>query len=66
MFGGIASVPPYFSAGCGRTGTICAIDYAWNVLRSGVSREPLSLVCAYSPKIYVIYCILIVQGNDIL
>lgn len=26
------------SAGCGRTGTICAVDYAWDVLKCGVSR----------------------------
>lgn len=27
------------SAGCGRTGTICAIDYVWGLLRAGVSFE---------------------------
>lgn len=27
------------SAGCGRTGTICAIDYVWGLLRLGVSRS---------------------------
>ena len=26
------------SAGCGRTGTICAIDYVWGLLRTGVSK----------------------------
>lgn len=25
------------SAGCGRTGTICAIDFVWGLLRAGVS-----------------------------
>lgn len=24
------------SAGCGRTGAICAIDYTWNLLKAGV------------------------------
>ncbi|XP_050721220.1 tyrosine-protein phosphatase non-receptor type 22-like isoform X3 [Eriocheir sinensis] len=31
------------SAGCGRTGTICAIDYVWGLLRAGVKemrRQP--------------------------
>lgn len=26
-----------FSAGCGRTGVICAIDYTWMLLKDGVS-----------------------------
>ena len=26
----------FFSAGCGRTGTICAIDFAWDMLKMGV------------------------------
>lgn len=25
------------SAGCGRTGTICAIDHVWTLMRTGVS-----------------------------
>lgn len=29
------------SAGCGRTGTICAIDYVWGLLRAGVSILPI-------------------------
>ena len=29
------------SAGCGRTGTICAIDYVWGLLRAGVSKNIL-------------------------
>jgi tyrosine-protein phosphatase non-receptor type 12/18/22 len=27
------------SAGCGRTGTICSIDYVWALLRTGKLRE---------------------------
>ena len=26
-----------YSAGCGRTGTICAVDYAWTLLKMQVS-----------------------------
>lgn len=28
------------SAGCGRTGAICAIDYTWNLLKAGVCSTP--------------------------
>ncbi|XP_063219450.1 tyrosine-protein phosphatase non-receptor type 12-like [Bacillus rossius redtenbacheri] len=31
------------SAGCGRTGTICAIDYVWGLLRSGRLTKDFSL-----------------------
>lgn len=31
------------SAGCGRTGTICAIDYVWGLLRAGKLMENFSL-----------------------
>ncbi|XP_060589350.1 tyrosine-protein phosphatase non-receptor type 12-like isoform X2 [Ruditapes philippinarum] len=31
------------SAGCGRTGTICAIDFAWDLLKSGNMDEAFSL-----------------------
>ncbi|KAJ6221069.1 hypothetical protein RDWZM_006881 [Blomia tropicalis] len=31
------------SAGCGRTGTICSIDYVWALLRTGKLREDFSL-----------------------
>ncbi|XP_064632277.1 tyrosine-protein phosphatase non-receptor type 12-like isoform X3 [Lineus longissimus] len=31
------------SAGCGRTGTICAVDYAWNVLKSGALTEDFNI-----------------------
>nr|CAD7266764.1 unnamed protein product [Timema shepardi] len=31
------------SAGCGRTGTICAIDYVWGLLRSGKLSKDFSL-----------------------
>ncbi|CAB3369447.1 Hypothetical predicted protein [Cloeon dipterum] len=31
------------SAGCGRTGTICAIDYVWGLLRAGKLTEDFSL-----------------------
>ena len=27
------------SAGCGRTGTVCAIDYVWGLLKAGVRTE---------------------------
>ena len=29
------------SAGCGRTGTVCAIDYVWGLLKAGVRTERL-------------------------
>lgn len=33
----VSNVPVYVqSAGCGRTGAICAIDYTWNLLKAGV------------------------------
>lgn len=32
------------SAGCGRTGTICAIDYVWGLLRAGVSFSHITKV----------------------
>ena len=35
---------PDFSAGCGRTGTICAIDFSWDMLKMGVRR--LKLKCS--------------------
>ena len=31
------------SAGCGRTGTICSIDYVWNLLRAGKVTKDFSL-----------------------
>lgn len=31
------------SAGCGRTGTICSIDYVWNLLRAGKIHQDFSL-----------------------
>uniref|UniRef100_A0A146LCQ6 protein-tyrosine-phosphatase n=2 Tax=Lygus hesperus TaxID=30085 RepID=A0A146LCQ6_LYGHE len=32
------------SAGCGRTGTICAIDYVWGLLRTGKLTDDFSLL----------------------
>lgn len=32
------------SAGCGRTGTICAIDYVWGLLRAGVPIDSLNSI----------------------
>ncbi|XP_065828956.1 tyrosine-protein phosphatase non-receptor type 12-like [Oscarella lobularis] len=31
------------SAGCGRTGTVCAIDYAWNLIKSGTVPKDFNL-----------------------
>lgn len=53
IFGGGASEvkfssffhPCICSAGCGRTGAICAIDYTWNLLKTGVT---LFIFPAYS------------------
>ena len=33
----------FYSAGCGRTGTICAIDFAWDMLKMGVRYQDLGL-----------------------
>ena len=32
------------SAGCGRTGTICAIDFVWGLLRAGVGTINLNFL----------------------
>lgn len=36
------------SAGCGRTGTICAIDYVWGLLRLGVGTQLLNIESHYT------------------
>ncbi|XP_068611274.1 tyrosine-protein phosphatase non-receptor type 12-like [Brachionichthys hirsutus] len=33
------------SAGCGRTGAICAIDYTWNLLKAGKIPEDFNVFC---------------------
>lgn len=38
------------SAGCGRTGAICAIDYTWNLLKAGVCDEEQALKNVPVPK----------------
>lgn len=48
-----ASVESYlsdwlYSAGCGRTGAICAIDYTWNLLKAGVCEH------THTPKSYLL------------
>lgn len=32
----VCTILLYFSAGCGRTGVICAIDYIWRLLKDEV------------------------------
>lgn len=39
-----------YSAGCGRTGAICAIDYTWNLLKAGVCEHIYTLL--HIPKTY--------------
>ena len=41
----------FSSAGCGRTGTICAVDYAWSLLKMHVSTKLLSDNVVYAALI---------------
>ena len=50
-----------YSAGCGRTGAICAIDYTWNLLKAGVcehththSHTVLKRTCANTHTFYTL------------
>lgn len=45
------------SAGCGRTGTICAIDYVWGLMRMGVSLLQLRII--FISFIFVFICIVL-------
>jgi len=46
------------SAGCGRTGTICAIDYVWGLLRAGVSFSHITKIIV---EVYFLKFIWILQ-----
>ena len=46
----------FYSAGCGRTGTICAIDFAWDMLKMGVRYQDFGFICPFVQAYLSLYC----------